>query len=305
MAANHYEYKPKDVEDITPREFNFDFKDDMDPCWVPNEPERSYFFNGASITMPYLEPFLMRTMRQAISEVDESEKDLLADMKHFIQQEGNHYKCHRRFNEILKANGQPQLKQIEKRLEKFYQKLEKKSLRKRLAYCAGFESMTCGFTTWLIRRRKALFFKASPEVTSFWLMHMVEEAEHKTVAHDAYMATSGNYLARTYGVFHGAGHVYWMSVVGMFSALKQDGLLSKPRTWFRAVKELASGLRYVGPFFLRALKPGYDPRDEADPQWMKEWLNGHANLATDKPLPLIDTSDPNMPVPYPKLYPVN
>ena len=85
------------------------------------------------------------------------------------------------------------------------------------AFNAGFESMTNGFTHWLITRRRTLFRNASPHVASFWLMHMVEETEHKTVAFDAYMAYSGAWLPRAIGVLHGSFHVLGYGVVGMFT----------------------------------------------------------------------------------------
>ena len=55
-----------------------------------------------------------------------SDPQLLSDMKAFNSQEGNHYKCHRRFNELVKANGYPELARIEARMTVSYAKLAKK-----------------------------------------------------------------------------------------------------------------------------------------------------------------------------------
>ena len=52
-------------------------------------------------------------------------------------------------------------------------------------------------------------------------------------------------------------------------------------------------------FLLRALLPGHNPRGEADPEWMCAWTTGHAALPSAAPLPLVDTADPDMPVPFP------
>jgi len=41
-----------------------------------------------------------------------------------------------------------------------------------------------GFTHWLITRRSQLFADAQAHVTSCWLLHRVEETEHKSVAFD-------------------------------------------------------------------------------------------------------------------------
>jgi len=294
---NHqYKYQSKQVDSITVRPFSFDFPDDLNPHWVPGQLVRSHFFNGVSLTMPYLEPFLVKTMREASEYI--TEPRLLEDIRNFNGQEASHYKCHRRLNNLLKANGYPELAEVEKRLDESYKKLLKKNLEKRLAYSAGFECMTNGFTTWLINKRKHLFAGANPHVTSFWLMHMVEETEHKTVAFDVYMAYSGKYLPRAIGVFHGSFHVIYYGVVGMFTALRKDNVLNEPGRILEVIRELLSLTRNVGPFLLRALLPWHNPRCEADPQWMLDWTAGHAALPEDAALPLIDTNHPDMPVPF-------
>ena len=296
MSSKDFEYKPKCVPAIIPREFSFDFPDDLDPVWVPGNPVRSHMFNGISVTMPYLEPFLMRSMSASKSKI--SEPELLEDVQGFVAQEGHHYKCHRRLNDLLMANGHPQFEKIENQLAEYYKKFSKKSLATRLAYFAGFEAMSNGFTTWLIRKRWKLFEGASPHITSFWIMHMIEETEHKTVAHDAYMAVSGAYFMRAIGVFRGTLHVLGAGLKGMFSALKADKILFKPRTLISLIRELSSFVYHVGPFLFRATLPGYDPRNEVDPKWMREWIDGYAEYPADAPLPLLDTSDPKMPMPF-------
>ena len=83
------------------------------------------------------------------------------------------------------------------------------------------------------------------------VMHMIEEAEHKTVAHDAYMAYSGKYLPRFIGVFHGSWHVLGLGFWAMCVALKKDKIMYRPKTLFQIAKEMASMCVEVGPFMLR------------------------------------------------------
>src|SRR5690606_13681777 len=109
----------------------------------------------------------------------------------FIGQEGQHFQTHRRFNEGLKRKGYERLAEVEARMEASYAWLERRSLRTRLAYSAGFEAMTMGVTKWLVTKRFRLFAGADPHATSFLLWHMVEEVEHKLVAFDVYQAVSG------------------------------------------------------------------------------------------------------------------
>lgn len=299
MPRRPYEYEPKQVDEIVVRAFAFEFPDDLDPHWVPGNPVRSHLFNGFSLTMPYLEPYLIKSSKNAMPFIGEPR--LLEDMRGFNGQEARHYQCHRRLNDLLKANGYPELEGVEERLAASFERLSRMSLRTQLAFNAGFESMTNGFTHWLIQRRTTLFRDASPHVASFWLMHMVEETEHKTVAFDAYMAYSGAWLPRAIGVLHGSFHVLGYGVVGMFTALRKDKALRNPRTLAAVVRELSALAYHVGPYLLRALLPGYNPRCEDDPKWMKDWIAGHATLQPGERLPLVDTTSAEMPVPFSRL----
>ncbi len=297
--AGAYEYLPKDTQGIVIRKFAFHFPDDLDPVWIPGNPVRSHLFNGLSLTMPYLEPYLIKSTQAAMASIEHEQ--ILENMRGFNGEEARHYQCHRRLNELLKANGYPELATVEQGLAKSFARLSQRSMTTQLAYNAGFECMTDGFTHWLITRRSKLFGSAQPHITSFWLMHMVEETKHKTVAFDAYMACSGKYLPRAIGVFHGTLHIWGWGPVGMFTALKKDNLLRRPSTIVNIVNELCGVLYNVGPFALRALLPGYNPRQEDDPAWYENWVAGHAQLGADDALPLVDTADPDMPVPFDKV----
>lgn len=296
MANPDYEYQDKHVDEIIVRNFAFEFPDDLDPIWCPSSRVRSHMFNGFSLTMPYLEPYLIKSSQEASAEIDDPE--LLDDMRLFNAQEARHYQCHRRLNDLLKRNGYPELATVEDRLAESFKKLRTKSLTTQLAFNAGFESMTIGFTNWLVNKRLKLFAHSSPHVCSFWLMHMVEEIEHKTVAYDAYMAYSGRYLPRAIGVLHGSLHVFGFGLMAMFTALRKDKANGIQASKLSIVKEIASLVVNVGPAILRAMLPWHNPRHEQDPQWTKDWLAGHAMLPADQPLPLIDTNDPTMPPPF-------
>ncbi|MDB2641665.1 metal-dependent hydrolase [Alphaproteobacteria bacterium] len=291
-----YSYKPKTVEKIVIRDFNFDFPDDTDPIWIPGQRVRSHIFNGLSLTMPYLEPFLVKTGRETAQHVDSEE--LLEDIRSFCGQESQHYKCHRRLNDVLRANGYPEFEAAEAYMDRAWKNLSRASLEKRLAYSAGFETMTNGFTRWLIKKRKSLFQNADPHIASFWIVHMIEETEHKTVALDCYMAYSGRYLPRFLGVFHGSFHVVGHGLRAMMVALKKDGVLHKPSTWWELTREMASMIYNVGPFLLRALLPWHDARSEKDPAYMQMWIKGYEGMPAGQKIPLIDTQDPDMPVPF-------
>jgi predicted metal-dependent hydrolase len=296
VPVKDFHYTSKCVDAIVVRAFNFEFPADLDPIWAPGRVVRSLLFNGLSLTMPYLEPFLVKTMREAAQQI--SDPRLLQDIRDFNGQEARHYQCHRLLNDILKANGYPELAEIEARLQRSYDRLSRRSLQTRLAYSAGFECMTNGFTNWFINKRVRIFGNSDPRVASFWLMHMIEETEHKTVAFDVYMAVSGRYWPRAVGVLHGSFHVLGYGYRGLFCALRRDGELRSLRRVLETLRETFDMTVNVGPYLLRALLPWHNPRKDADPQWMKEWVAGHALLAADAPVPLVDTEHPLMPTPF-------
>jgi predicted metal-dependent hydrolase len=296
VTAQAFQYQPKLVDKIVVREFTFEFPEDLDPVWRADNRVISHFFNGLSLVKPYLEPYLAKSTLRAISYIDVPE--LVEDMRDFSAQESRHFECHRRLNEIMKANGYPELSRVEERMARSYRKLMTRSLRTQLAYNAGFECMTNGFTNWMINKRTELFAGGSPYVASFFLMHAVEETEHKTVAYDAYMAYSGKYWPRAIGVLHGSFHVLGFSLVAMFTALKKDRQVGKPSSFLSVVREIGSMVVNVAPYLLRALLPWHNPRRDQDPQWMKDWIRGYATLPKGAALPLVDTTDPTMPVPF-------
>jgi predicted metal-dependent hydrolase len=280
---------------IVTRRVPFEFPDDIHPHWTPDRPEFAHMWNGLSLTMPYLEPYLIRTMREGLKRVDDPA--VLADGFAFIAQEGQHYQVHQRFNDMLKNNGYPELAEIEKEMEKYYARLSKKSLARKMAYSAGFESMTLGAARFIIEERSKNFLNADSRVASFWLWHMVEETEHKNCAYDAYQAACGGYFTRAFGVLHGTWGVFWPGIKAAALMLKKDGLWYSWRSRLSFYKYVASFLKYVLPYITRSMMPGHTPRSEKDSEWVKEWLRSYPSEMTLAEAPLVDTSTPAMPVP--------
>ena len=211
------------------RRIPFRFDEGIDPVWHKERPEWSHMVNGASLTMPYLEPFLIKTVREALDQVDDP--NLKADVQGFAGQEGAHYRNHRRYNDILKKR-YPELAEVEAMMEQDYAKFQKRSLKWRLAYTAGFETMTIGMTEWLIRQRSDLFAGSDPNVSSLVLWHMVEETEHKNVAYDLYKHLFGDdYLAQQRGLLAGSWHVAWMSRKGYPTGCSLSPYNNKGLSW--------------------------------------------------------------------------
>ncbi len=69
--------------------------------------------------LPYLEPYLIRTMKEAKKHV--TDPQLVSDMERFSAQEGQYFKEQMRFNEVIRKSF-PGLTTLEAELEADYQR---------------------------------------------------------------------------------------------------------------------------------------------------------------------------------------
>lgn len=268
--------------------------------WIAGKPELSQMINGASLVMPFLEPFLIASIQAARGQITDPGID--ADAVGFCGQELQHLRAHRRFNTALTGKGYSRIAKLETRMRADYAKLQMRPLAERLAYTAGFEAMTMGITKWVIGHRETLFAKADPAMASFILWHLVEETEHKCAAFDVYQAATPGFARRAWGVIQGSFHVIRLTRAGYALLLEHDGLWRKPssrlKVWGHALQFMAQAM----PFLVRAMLPGHDPRRETDPAWVREWIAGYeAMVARDgepQVMPMIDPSSPGMPTPF-------
>ena len=82
------------------RRVSFTYPADMDPAWIPDQPEFAHMANGLSLLMPYAEPLFIKAVRSASAT---SIADLQARTEQYIKQEIGHYTEHKHFNEIIRA----------------------------------------------------------------------------------------------------------------------------------------------------------------------------------------------------------
>lgn len=181
--------------DMPVRRMNFEFPDDMDLVFIEDDPRLSYFFLGSWMMLPYLEPFLIRTVQEAMGQVKDPE--LLEEMKRFCAQEGQHFRQHAKANEVIKRKHKsgPKLAALEQEVDALLKQWSaEKPLRFKLAYAEGFESMTsAGART---QMEIGMFDTMKEPIRGLMFWHIMEEVEHRTVCFDAYEKTVGNYFYR-------------------------------------------------------------------------------------------------------------
>lgn len=238
--------------------------------WNKDRPEFSQIVNAASLAMPYLEPFLIRSMREARPEI--SDPVLQRELDLYIVQEATHSKQHKKFNKTISDAGYTSVAKIERTLASDYKELGvKRSLRFKLAYAEGFESMALAIGHMLIEDRVYLFGNSDSNVASLILWHFVEEIEHKNVAFDVFEHLYGSYFWRMAGLFYATTHIFLRTGQGYRALLREDGLWRNLKSRWRLTKVLLHIFRRLLPKLARILKPGYHPSQVTDPQWGDAW----------------------------------
>lgn len=284
-------------ERVTVRQVEFAYTPQMAGHWNRGKPEFSHIVNAGSLAMPYLEPYLIKTMRAARPLI--RDPALQADLDRYVRQEATHYKQHRLFNDELKARGYRAIDVIEARLAREYAALESgRSLAFNLAYAEGFESMALAIGQMLIEDREYLFGHSESGVASLVLWHFVEEIEHKNVAFDVFDHLHGNYFRRVWGLLFALTHIFLLTRWAYQQLLKEDGLWRQWRSRVTLGLLIGRIFRKLIPKTLRILVPGYNPRQVRDPKWAQSWAQLYAR---DRSSLRLDTArlDATDPIPLP------
>jgi len=182
--------------------------DPADGLWLASWPEFAHRMNGASLLLPYLEPYLIRVMKRARPRLEEVAPELLDVVDVFNRQEANHYKVHARYNAVLRQQ-YPGLERFEAEIKADYQRfLEEESLEWNVAYCEGFESAGLISSEFFLQEIDDALVHADPAVRELWVWHLAEEFEHRAVAHDVLAAIAPGWLRRLRGFRLFGRHLY-------------------------------------------------------------------------------------------------
>ncbi|MEP7127154.1 MAG: metal-dependent hydrolase [Byssovorax sp.] len=273
---------------ITVRRMDFHLPEQLDPIVLEGRPEESYIFLGISLLLPYLEPYLIRTMREAKARV--TDPALVTDLERFNGQEGQHYRQHTRFNEVIRPTSLAALTALEAEVDADYRRYTAtRSLRFNLAYAEGFEAFTTAIARFSLEIRQ--FDGVHPAVRDLFQWHLIEELEHRTVAFDVY-----NHVCR--------GYVYRLAV-GLFAqwhlnqfALRAAGIMQDadpeafrkkwggPRAAFARLRPfLWQALRLFFPKLLATYLPWYTPTRSPCRPRRRSWPSASPRWLCRRPTP--------------------
>lgn len=260
---------------------------EIDPKLVRDALPEVFPAYGISMTLPYLEPFLVRTMREALTQC--TDPRVAQEVRQFIGQEAQHYRQHAVLNDMIRSIS-PELeglRAIEDQLEADYQRFTKtKSLKFNLAYAEGFEAAT--FAGGRLNFRNRVFDRLetiqNTDLLRLFVWHALEEVEHSTVTFNIYDHLYGDYwyrlVAGTYGQYHFFKYVFLFSkfiAQNAPQALEQGRALMPSKNLLGSWKEQLSLLGAIAKVYL----PGYNPADADLPEIVAEYSRDYAGQARE------------------------
>ena len=258
---------------ITVRRIDFDLPERLDPIVLEGRPEESYTFVGISLLLPYLEPYLIRTMREARARV--TDPALAAELDLFNGQEGQHYRQHMRFNEAIRPAGLEALTALEAEIAADYRRFTAtRSLRWNLAYAEGFEAFTTAIARFSLETRQ--FDGIHPAARDLFQWHLIEELEHRTVAFDVYNHVCGGYFYRLFVGLFAQWHLnqFALRAAGVMQNADPEGFRRKfggrREAWARLRPFLWLAARRLFPKVFATYLPWYTPHKIALPEDAKE-----------------------------------
>ncbi len=251
------------ARDIPIRRMDFSFPEDMDLVFIENDPRLSYYFLGAWMMLPHLEPFLIRTVQAALERVRRPE--LREEMKRFCAQEGQHFRQHAKANEIVRRRhpAGAKLAALEAEVHDLLKRwTEEKPLRFNLAYAEGFESMTSAGS--IVQMEQGWFDHMKEPLRGLMFWHIMEEVEHRTVCFEAYEHAGAGYLYRL-----GVGVWAQLHYLGLCRKFADAMIAADPETIAKydlpehlaaSKARMSAYLKAVQPRLLAAYMPWYSPR---------------------------------------------
>lgn len=271
------------LQPMTVRRMDFGFTADMDRVFVKDDPEMSFMFLGAWIMLPYLEPYLIRTMRQALPNIREPK--LAEELKRFCAQEGEHFKQHAKANDIIRSlnPAYEALRPLEAKLDAEYKAFSKdKPLKFNLAYAEGFESMTSAMSR--AQLEVGLYDRTDSPLAQLGKWHVMEELEHRSVAFDVYEHVVGSWFYRMRMSLWSQKHYFaWVKRFADVMKAGEEDLFARYETPEIVAERKAFNRHYMRrglPRVLATYMPWYNPAKVDLPPQYEDARVHYSHVAT-------------------------
>jgi len=241
--------------------------------WNPELPELSHALNAFQLALPYLEPYFIDAVKEAIARI--GDPSLKADAAAFCGQEANHSRQHRRYCRHL-HDRYPRLAQYESAIQQsLVHSRRHDSLEWRLSYTAGYEAITAQLARWFLRNVNRWPKSNDEPFAALMAWHAVEEIEHRHVAYDVLRAVNPSYVLRARGLIGALRKTNADLQPVVTYMLEVDGLAGRLDSRARRLRQRAALALELLPAAIRYLTPGYHPSRDREPPGFKHWLMSH------------------------------
>ncbi len=266
---------------ITPRIPDIDWSKGFDRHWCGGNPALTHQYNAISLLLPAGEQFFRDVAREVARSLDLSNNPRLEqEVREFAVQESQHAAQHRRYNEVLAAQGFQNIVEPSIMWWKSFLHRHTSPLTSLAAVCA-YEHYTAIIAENLLRSRKK-WMDGSPDMALFWGWHAAEETEHKAVCFDLYTAAGGGWLRRVFVflVISISFNLYFFARAYFYLMRADRGLKSKASSTTVSARPPARA--YLGPIgfafgsALHYLSPRFHPWHRDNRAHMEAWLHNNA-----------------------------
>lgn len=260
-------------------EFGFQ-SDDIPRYWLDNNPFKSRMIDAVQATFPDGERYFISSVHAFKSQI--KDPALLAEVKDFSIQEGQHGLVHTEYNQRLERQGVNVSAFTKHTLKLTEWRLKHYSPEYNVAMTAALEHFTAMMAD-LFFAQKSMLKGADPRVRAMLAWHAIEEMEHKAVAFDVMTTVAKvGYFKRIFAMTHASLSFTLFTIVAPWYMLKMDNYKFSTRLAIY-LKGIAWMMHPTQGLFLRLTKmiapyykPSFHPNDIKSVHNYEDWVSEYS-----------------------------
>lgn len=240
--------------------------------WFGGDPFKTHFANALSSVFPDGEAWFVRSVLFYRDRI--RDPALLAAIRDFAGQEGQHARHHARHVDVLEAQGYAAIPRLNHWMRKGLAWLNRRAPLHSLANTAALEHLTALLARQIMTRPEVWTAEMEPRMARLFEWHALEEAEHKAVAYDVLQVVAPRRGLRFAAQILSTGGLaveIWLRTAIL---LRRDGLLLRPRLWLDGLRWLfgtGGVLRGFGRDYLRWYRRDFHPGEIDDGALVDAW----------------------------------
>lgn len=223
-------------DEIVARRPAFPDWSDLPRYWNRGEPFATHFMNALSSVFPPGEAFFVKSVLHYRDQIDDPE--LLARVRGFAGQEGQHSHQHDRHLDLLISQGYTGLIRRNRIVDWMMQWSLRRMPKASLAGTAALEHLTALLARRMLSEPERWTREMDPQMAPLWLWHAFEEAEHKAVAFDVLARVAPGRALRNIQLAQNTIGLFAEILDRTVYMLWKDGQLFRRKVW-------ADGLRFL------------------------------------------------------------